>query len=375
MSEYVAQSSLPDFSLWELAKGKRVPFGFDIELTARCNNNCRHCYINLPAGDVEAQRKELAYSEIESIADQAVELGALWVLITGGEPLLRGDFFDIYKMLKKKGLLVSVFTNACLVTEQHIELFKHFPPRDIEISVYGITHQTYEAVTRKPGSFAHFMHGFDLLSSNGIKIRLKAMALRSNVHELPEIARLCRRYTYDYFRFDPLLHLRYDRDPSRNAEINQERLTPEEIVAVEQSDDERSAQLQKNCKEYIQPENESASCDHLFHCGAGLDSFSISYDGYFRLCSTLHHPQTKYDLRQSTLADAWNEFAPRVRDMRSSDQKFLQACRTCPIVNLCLWCPANACLETGKMDGFSQYFCQVAHARLNAIQARSNSST
>jgi len=61
-----------------------VPLSFDLEVTARCNNNCRHCYINLPAGDVEAKQKELSLAEISDIADQAVALGALSCLITGG---------------------------------------------------------------------------------------------------------------------------------------------------------------------------------------------------------------------------------------------------------------------------------------------------
>jgi len=55
-------------------------------------NDCRHCYIGLPAGDQEARRKELSLAEIDRIAGEAVSLGALWCLVTGGEPLLREDF-------------------------------------------------------------------------------------------------------------------------------------------------------------------------------------------------------------------------------------------------------------------------------------------
>ncbi len=163
-------------------------------------------------------------------------MGTLWCLISGGEPLLREDFADIYLMLKKKGLLVSVFTNACLVTNKHIALFKKYPPRDIEVTVYGATKETYERVTRLPGSYAAFHRGLNLLLKNGIKVRLKAMALRSNFHELAEMGAFCRQHTKDFFRFDPLLHLRFDGNTDRNAEIIGERLTPEEIVAIEQAD-------------------------------------------------------------------------------------------------------------------------------------------
>jgi radical SAM protein with 4Fe4S-binding SPASM domain len=367
---YVTETILPYFSLWGAAKEKRIPFSFDLEVTARCNNNCRHCYINLPPGSREAKNKELTFDEWCDIADQAVDLGALWCLITGGEPLIREDFFDLYHALKRKGLLISVFTNACLITDDHISLFKKYPPRDIEVTVYGATKGTYEKVTRRPGSFTAFRRGLDLLIGNGVKVRLKAITIRSNVHEMSEIARLCRSYTKDYFRFDPLLHLRFDGDNKRNAEIISERLSPDEIVAIEQVDKDRAEALIKGCKDLIVPEFEHQDCDHLFHCMAGYGSFNISYDGYFNLCSSLRHPDCRYDLRKGSLADAWTNFVPKVLDMRSADREFLERCRRCPIVNLCIWCPAHAYLESGRLDAWNNYFCDVAHARADAIRKR-----
>jgi molybdenum cofactor biosynthesis enzyme MoaA len=249
----VSSVPLPEFGLWEQMHAKQALFSFDLEVTARCNNACRHCYIALPAGDHAAKSQELSVKEIIAIAREATSLGALWCLVTGGEPLLREDFPDVYMALKRLGLLVSVFTNACLVTQGHAALFKKYPPRDIEVSVYGVTQETYERVTQKPGSFAAFMRGLDLLMDTGVKVRLKAMALRSNVHELPEIARFCRARTKDYFRFDPLLHLRFDRDAVRNAGIMAERLSPEEIVAIERADSERFESLERGCDKLIVP--------------------------------------------------------------------------------------------------------------------------
>jgi radical SAM protein with 4Fe4S-binding SPASM domain len=366
---YVASADLHDFPLWEKMQGKRALISFDLEVTARCNNNCCHCYINLPAGDKEAQKKELSLEEIKEIANEALSLGAVWCLITGGEPLLRADFPDIYLSLKKKGLLVSVFTNATLVTKSHIKLFKQYPPRDIEVSVYGVSQETYERVTRTPGSFAAFRQGLDLLLRSGLNVRLKAMALRSNLHEQPEIARFCRERTRDYFRFDPFLHLRYDGDPARNAEIKTERLSPEEIVALEQSDPERFQALKKGCDKLIDQQFSRTSCNHLFHCGAGSDSCSLSYDGLFRLCPSLWHPDCVYDLKQGTFTDAWQGFIPQVRAMQSEKSEFLKTCRKCPLINLCMWCPAHASLETGELDAPITYFCQVAHARAEALKA------
>jgi radical SAM protein with 4Fe4S-binding SPASM domain len=358
---------IQDFPLWDKLKERRAVMSFDLEITARCNHNCGHCYINLPANDEEARAKELTLEEIDGIADQAVALGAIWVLISGGEPFLRPDFPDIYMTLKRKGLLVSVFTNATLLQEDHISLFKKYPPRDIEVTVYGASPETYDRVTRRPGAFAAFTHGLNRLLESGVKVRLKAMAIRSNFHELPEIAAFCRAHTKDYFRFDPQLHLRFDRDERRNTEIMAERLTPEEIVALERADGERFTALQKNCDTLISDEFTHYGCDHLFHCGAGNGSFNVGYDGKFRLCFSLWAPQTLYDLRKGTLREAWEQLVPAIRDLRSQRREFLERCRRCSIINLCLWCPAHSYLETGEMDTVVDYFCRVAHARAEAI--------
>jgi radical SAM protein with 4Fe4S-binding SPASM domain len=370
MDSLISSYSIQEFPLWEKMKEKRIPFSFNIEITARCNNDCRHCYIHLPAGDISAKTRELTLEEIQKIADNAVSLGTLWCLITGGEPLLREDFPEIFLALKKKGLLVSVFTNASLVKEEHARLFKEYPPRDIEISVYGVTRDTYEAVTRKAGSFASFQRGLDLLQKTGIRLRLKAMALRSNVHELPRIADFCRKITKDFFRFDPFLHLRFDGDPARNEEIKSERLSPKKIVELEQSDPERFSKMEKDCDLLINPEMSRVAENHLFQCGAGFGSFSVSYDGVFRLCPSLWHPDCVYDLRKGSLTDAWKNFVLRVRDARSNRKEFLETCRRCKIINLCLWCPAHAFLETGMLDAPVEYFCKVAHARAAALESK-----
>ena len=97
MEKVVKNKPLRDFSIWDRYDAPGKLFSFDLELTARCNLNCRHCYINLPAGDLNNALKELSLKEISDIADQAISMGAIWCLLSGGEPLLRKDFADVYK--------------------------------------------------------------------------------------------------------------------------------------------------------------------------------------------------------------------------------------------------------------------------------------
>lgn len=369
---YVSSTPLSHFSLWKKTGAKRSVISFTLELTSRCTSNCRHCYINLPAKDQQAEDKELSINEIGRLADEAVSLGVCWCLLSGGEPLLREDFFDIYLLLKRKGLLVSVFTNAVLITPEHVTLFQKYPPRNIEVSVYGVTEETYERVTRTPGSYKAFLQGLNLLLEAGVKIRFKAMALRSNVHEFPDISRFCRERTKDYFRFDPFLHLRYDGNPVRNAEIKSERLSPVEIADLEQSDRERLQHLKKNEQKYLRHQVPGETSDHLFSCGVGNGSFTLSSDGVLRACDSLYHPGCIYNWREGNLADAWNHFIPGILKMRTRNKQILEKCKTCHIVNLCMWCPAHAYLETGKLDEPVDYFCQVAHARAEALGGAAN---
>ena len=353
---------LPDLPLWDVMRRKKGYFTFDLELTARCNNDCRHCYINVPAGDKKAEAAELTPVEIDGVAGQAASAGVLWCLITGGEPLLRKDFPEIYVRLRKKGFLVSVFTNATLISPEHIRLFKAYPPHKVEVTVYGVTAPTYEAVTRRKGSFAAFMNGMGLLEEGGFSVVLKAMALRSNVHELAAIAEFARKRSSEPFRYDPMLHFRYDGNPARNREIASERLAPREIAALEREDPERFEALKKGCDVLIRPEFERYRCTHLFHCSTGKRSFVVGPEGRFRLCASLQHPDCTFDLRKGTLAEALRT-VPRVRKMKSRRQEFLENCRVCPYVNLCLWCPAHAHLEFGELDRPVPFFCETAHAR------------
>jgi radical SAM protein with 4Fe4S-binding SPASM domain len=356
---------LNDLPLWERIRGRRVPVAFDIELTARCNNNCIHCYINLPAGDQRAKATELTLDEIDRYSSEAVEMGALWCLLSGGEPLLRPDFEEIFRLLKRKGLLVSIFTNATLISREHIALFEELPPREIEVTVYGISEGVYERVTRKPGSYVAFRRGLALLQEAGLRVRLKAIALRSNLEQFDQIMAFCREHSCDPPRYDPLIHLRYDRDPVRNAEIRSERLLVDEVIDLERRDAKRIAALQKSCGEA--QEIPAPGEPFVMRCGAGNKHFTIGADGAFRLCSSLWAAGTTYDLRSGTLKEAWNEHVPAVRQMRATNHTYLETCLVCPLTALCYRCAAYADLESGSLDGETGYYCDVAHARMRAF--------
>ncbi|MDA3917430.1 MAG: radical SAM protein [Deltaproteobacteria bacterium] len=351
-----------DFHLFKNAKQQRRLLDLTLELTARCNNNCNHCYNNLPQNDLKAKKKELTTSKIKEIIDQAFDLGVLRVLFTGGEALLRDDFFDLYKYTKKKGCLVSVFTNATLISEDHIKLFKKYPPRRLEVTVYGTSKEQYAKVT-KTDNFSKFKSGLDRLFSASIPVTLKAMVFQSTLAFLQDITQFSTKISHTNFRYDPFLTLRTDKDPKKNLKIIKERLSVTDIIELEKHDSARLEAVKKRGFNISKEQKQSTSPERLFKCGAGQFGCFISYDGFLRLCGSLVNKKCVYDLKKGSLKYAWEEFIPEVLMMTSKKQSYIENCGICKIRDICMWCPASAELETTKLNEHVQYFCDLAKQR------------
>lgn len=359
---------LTEFDLWKNAKKHRTLFQMTLELTKRCNNNCIHCYNNLSKDDPDAQKRELTTSEIKNIVDQGVDLGLLWVTLTGGEVLLREDFFDLYIYMKKKGLLVSVFTNATLITKDHADIFKKYPPRDIEISVYGCTQKGYTAITRK-NNYSRFISGIQALKNAGVPFSMKTIAMKANQKHLTQITQFCEKNSTNHnknFRFDPFLFLRTDKSSKRNKDILNQRLSADEIVTIERQNPDRQKAVKKQC-DYINTHTPSeTSVQKIFKCSAGINACNIDAYGLFKLCGLLVRDDCVYDLRKGTLKEAWNIFVPKIRSMTSDKKEYQKTCSTCKLIDLCMWCPAIADLETGCLDKKNDVFCNIARRRYDS---------
>ncbi|MCP4715483.1 MAG: radical SAM protein, partial [Deltaproteobacteria bacterium] len=155
------------------AVSKRIPINGTLELTRRCNLACRHCYNNLPLHDQPARRNELSTAELRRVLDELADAGCLWLLLTGGEPFARSDILDIYSAARDKGFIITLFTNATLISEQIADTLAARPPFSIEVTLYGATEKTYERITGVPGSYERCLRGIRLLQSRGLPLKLK----------------------------------------------------------------------------------------------------------------------------------------------------------------------------------------------------------
>ena len=348
-------------SLW---KGKAPLLGsLDMELTERCNNNCMHCCINLPADDLAAREMELSTEERKEILKEAASLGCLQVRFTGGEPLLREDFAELYLFARKIGLKVLLFTNATLITPRLAELFAFIPPLEkIEVSLYGMKRESYEAVTRTPGSFEAAWKGVHLLLERKVPFVAKSALLPPNKDEIEEFESWAS--TIPWMDKPPSYSLFFDLRCRRDSEersllIKKLRVTPEEGLRV----------LTRRRKDFLRETKEFCSKfmvvqgDKLFSCGAGIGGGCVDAYGNFQLCMNLRHPDTVYDLKKGSLQDALIHFFPKIREMKANDPKYLDRCSRCFLKGLCDQCPAKSWGEYGTLDTPVKYLCDIAHTQ------------
>lgn len=338
----------------------------DIELTERCNNVCLHCCINRPAGDRRARARELSTAQWQDILRQAADLGALAVRFTGGEPLLREDFTDLYLYARRLGLRVVLFTNARRITPALADLLARVPPLEpIEVTVYGMRAASYDASARMPGAYTEFRRGLKRLLASGVPFIVKGAVLPPNRHELEAFEAWAATLPWmdqpPTFVLCPSLRERRD-SPSANRRIARLRLAPEEGVAILARPPEAYRRaLAPFCRQFL-----GACGDRLFPCGAGE---SVCADAYGRLqpCLSLRVPELSYDLKQGSLKKALTDVFPRLRTMRATHPAYLARCARCFLKSLCEQCPARSWSEHGTLDTPVEYYCRVAHAQARAL--------
>src|SRR5579862_445757 len=209
--------------------GKRAPMNVSIEVTRRCPLECQHCYNNLPMGDPDARRREMTTEEHFRLLDELFEMGTFWLLYTGGEIFARKDFLEIYTYAKKKGFLITLFTNGILITEKIADYLAEWPPFAIEITLYGRTRETYEALTQIPGSYDRCLRGIKLLKERSLPLKLKTVATSINKHEVMSMRRFAEEELGVEFKMDGQINPRIDCSQSPLAV----RLTPEDVVALD----------------------------------------------------------------------------------------------------------------------------------------------
>lgn len=347
------------------AKIKGVPISGQFELTARCNNSCKMCYVCKPAFDSEARSKEHSAKEWIKLAEEARNAGTLYLLLTGGEVFLRQDFMEIYNELSMMGLRIGIYTNATMITPDIAKQLGRIPPSRVEVTLYGASPETYGKVSGNPYGFEHALHGVDLLLAEGITLDLRTTVIRDNTNDYDKIAELaderdiilkvvdyisprrdCGTPLSDNMRLSPLEMVQYEKYAQENYIKRMKKLQGDKFSALDTIEDRSATNSNK----------------YPFKCSAGRSEFWVTWDGKMTPCGLMEEPAT-LPFEEGFTA-AWKG----LKDACASIPVCYE-CRKCSLRYICFTCPARLKNETGFFDKPAPYLCEYAKEKKYSIQA------
>lgn len=338
------------YFFYELYK-KKAPFPLSghLELTNRCNLNCIHCYCK------GSEAKELASAEWKRILDELQREGCLNLCFTGGEPLIRGDFLEIYSYAKAKGFMITLYTNGQALTGEIIDYLAKSPPYTIEITLNGISKRTYESITQIPGSFLRVMETISILKEKKLPFILKANCLKQNKQEISQIKAFTeklfpKQHRDKYrFKFDHFIFPRYNRD---KTPCNY-RLSFDELLEVKKQDPD----IWRECQEGLGcgMSGLKRGRQFLYQCNSWTEHFFINPGGCLKFCAISN--KFSVDLKTMPFRAGFYEIFPRLLNEKF---KTKSKCRDCRLRPICHNCPARAYLETGDEEAPVPYYCGFA---------------
>lgn len=363
MDQKKTHSSTPltDYMFSKASRAK-IPLSGTFELSPVCNFSCRMCYVRKTAKEVaENVRPVMTCEQWLEIAKQARDAGMLYLLLTGGEPLLWPDFWELYEELIQMGFLISINTNGSLIDKECIERLKRMPPKRVNITLYGASDVTYEALCRTKNGFSAVDHAITEVKEAGIPVKLNASLTPCNGQDMEEMIAYAEEKklileTATYM-FPPIR-----REPDRIGE--NERFTPEEAARyrlrayeLQYGEDMYRSYLKSIEQGFVPPPGLDESCidplDGKIRCRAGKASFWITWDGWLTPCGLM--PEPKVDVVGRSFNQAWTELTAICEKISTSG-----VCAHCPNQKICHTCAAMAIAETGKVTGIPKYLCKIA---------------
>ena len=345
----------------------RLPLEGNLDLTYRCNNDCRHCWLRLPRGASEAA-EELSFDEIRDVVDQARRMGCQAWAISGGEPMLRPDFADIFDYVTRKAVGYSLNTNGTLITPQIASLMTRRGAK--MVALYGATADVHDHVTRTPGSFQATMRGLAYLKEAGAGFIVQIVPRRDNYHQYGQMVELARSLSPHYRVGAAWLMYTACRSDARNQEIARQRLDPAEVVALDPPGDGETETAGPGADEA------GAADDRLFAaCIEARRDFHIDPYGHMSFCSFIKDPALRYDLRRGTFEEAWDDFIPSLADVVRGGEEYRADCGSCDLRGDCRWCAVYSYLEHGRYSAKVDYLCRVARETRRFKKERTSSAS
>lgn len=336
--------------------GIQAPFIAGIELTAKCNLRCVHCYTQNAR-----EHMDMSNLEIKNLIDILVERNCLEVYFTGGEVFTRSDFDDIYIYAKKKGLIVTVLSNITMLTQKHIDLFIEYPVALISTTMYGYFEDTYERVTRIKGSYKQFRKAIEMLQKNSIPFEIKYVGMKQNIKDVFKVKEFGKKLGVNMvFGFD----IRPTSDG--NSKPMDYRIAPEEAFEFDRQDNDRrqfwisvaKKDMERPLKQQGKKYSERYAQGYLYPCKVAMQHVFITSDYKLQGCTKTSYIQ--YDLKEGDFDAGW-EYLNKMLVQKKADKN--TKCLNCDKSLYCEHCTANSELTFGNTEEVDSFFCKVASLR------------
>jgi MoaA/NifB/PqqE/SkfB family radical SAM enzyme len=339
----------------------RLPLDGRLDLTYRCNNYCRHCWLWEPSNST-SRANELSFAEIRDIVDQARAMGCQAWAISGGEPMLRSDFVEIFDYITQKTVSYKLNTNGTLITPEIAQLLRR--NGNTMVAIYGATPDVHDHVTRTPGSYKAAMQGFAYLKEAGVNFTVQIIPMRDNFHQYDQMVQLALTLSENIRVGAPWLWLSADGSAANNQGIINQRLDPKDVLQINKPNPAGAALNDSHKDESVRI---AAGCgaltdgEYLFaSCISERRDFHIDPYGGMSFCYYIKDPALRYDLRKGSFQEAWDEFIPSLAKLVRGGQEYRENCASCDLQSDCLWCPVYGYLEHGRYSAKVDYLCQVA---------------
>jgi len=333
------------------------PIYMNLELTAKCNLNCVHCYAK--GG---RSHKDFSFDEFKALFDVLVDRGLMETSLTGGEIFLRPDFKDIYLYAKAKGVLVALLSNITLLSQSHIDMFKEYPVEIISTTIYGCTEETYERVTQVKGSYKTFMNGLELLSKNNIRFELKFVALQQNIEDVYKVNELGKALKAE------TVVIAFGVGPMNDGSLEplDYRVPPEKAFEFDIQDEDRRMFWQGVAKQIASGEiglrpiraQQKFQRGLLYPCAIAHQSAFITSDLKLQGCVKASYRQ--FDLRLGTFDEGWAYIRRELAHKKSSPTF---KCAKCEKIRFCEQCTANFAQRYGDEERIDSFYCEIGDLR------------
>ncbi|MFC1548580.1 radical SAM/SPASM domain-containing protein [Candidatus Omnitrophota bacterium] len=325
--------------LYEKVISKNIPLFACLEITTACNNDCVHCY--------NVGNHSLPLDVIKRCMDEAAELGTLFLSVTGGEPMLREDIWDILSYSVEKGFATLLYTNATMIGQKEAALLKEIGIYHVDTTLLGACAETHDALTGVKGSFEGTINALKALKEEGISMAVKTPVMKGNAAEVEDIRIMVESMDINHIA-SPLI---FTKDDGNTAPL------------CHRPDDGQLKDF------FLLREVKSLTdCNAGYSCHFGRCTFAIKADGDVNPCVSV--PFSLGNVKESSLKKIWQENSD-LELIRKTGAEPLSECSDCDLAGWCFRCEGISFTEEGRLFARSDELCRMARIRKEASHGRS----